>query len=108
MVLLAVFGRSLGRLLFLRRDRDRRGGVIAAGACQELQELAEFLFAPVGTTAGHNGIIPEDHPLSVGPCFSSRALESGKPAFLDFVVNSSPEELMPPEFSIAREREASS
>jgi len=37
-----------------------------------------------------------------------RALESGKPAILDFVVNASPEELMPPEYSIAREREASS
>ncbi len=54
------------------------GGVIAAEACQELQELAEFLSAPVGTTAGHNGIIPEDHPLSVGPCFSSRPLPAAK------------------------------
>jgi acetolactate synthase-1/2/3 large subunit len=40
------------------------GGVIAAGASDELQQLAEFLGAPVVTTMMGKGAFPEDHPLS--------------------------------------------
>jgi acetolactate synthase-1/2/3 large subunit len=41
------------------------GGVIAAGAWDELRELAEFLGAPVVTTMMGKGAFPEDHPLSL-------------------------------------------
>jgi acetolactate synthase-1/2/3 large subunit len=40
------------------------GGVIAAGAWNELREVAEFLGAPVVTTMMGKGALPEDHPLS--------------------------------------------
>ncbi|MGD8736611.1 MAG: thiamine pyrophosphate-binding protein, partial [Anaerolineae bacterium] len=40
------------------------GGVIEAGATQELGQLAEFLGAPVVTTMMGKGALPEDHPLS--------------------------------------------
>jgi len=40
------------------------GGVIAAGAWDELRQLAEFLQAPVVTTMMGKGAFPEDHPLS--------------------------------------------
>jgi len=40
------------------------GGVIAAGAWDELRGLAEFLGAPVVTTMMGKGAFPEDHPLS--------------------------------------------
>jgi acetolactate synthase-1/2/3 large subunit len=40
------------------------GGVIAAGAWDELKRLAEFLGAPVVTTMMGKGAFPEDHPLS--------------------------------------------
>jgi len=41
------------------------GGVIAAGAWNELRQLAEFLGAPVATTMMGKGAFPEDHPLSI-------------------------------------------
>ncbi len=40
------------------------GGVIAAGAWDELRALAERLNAPVVTTMMGKGAFPEDHPLS--------------------------------------------
>ncbi|MEE9255040.1 MAG: thiamine pyrophosphate-binding protein [Pseudomonadales bacterium] len=43
------------------------GGVISAGASQELLALAEALRAPVFTTANGRGAIPEDHELAMGP-----------------------------------------
>jgi len=42
------------------------GGVIAAGACEELISLAERLCAPVITTVNGKGAIPESHPLYAG------------------------------------------
>ena len=42
------------------------GGTMAADASQEIVELASALNAPVITTAQAKGIIPEDHPLSLG------------------------------------------
>jgi len=40
------------------------GGVIAAGAWDELRDVAEFLGAPVVTTMMGKGAFPEDHPLA--------------------------------------------
>jgi acetolactate synthase-1/2/3 large subunit len=42
------------------------GGVISAGAAQELVQLAESLQAPVTTTLMGIGSIPSDHALSLG------------------------------------------
>lgn len=39
------------------------GGVLRAGAWDEVRELAEYLSAPVTTTTGARGVLPEDHPL---------------------------------------------
>ena len=47
------------------------GGAIAAGATDVLLALAELLGAPVMTTYKGKGIIPEDHPLSLGNWASS-------------------------------------
>ncbi|MFD7501990.1 thiamine pyrophosphate-binding protein [Streptomyces sp. NPDC059850] len=41
------------------------GGVVRAGACEELRALAERLDAPVATTFGGKGAFPWDHPLSL-------------------------------------------
>lgn len=42
------------------------GGVILAGACNLLAELAELLDAPVASTVSGHGAIADDHPLAVG------------------------------------------
>jgi acetolactate synthase-1/2/3 large subunit len=44
------------------------GGVIAAGASNELISLAEMLMAPVTTSLMGKGAIPSDHPMSLGLC----------------------------------------
>jgi len=42
------------------------GGVHLSGAYEELQELAELVGIPVGTSITGKGSIPETHPLSIG------------------------------------------
>lgn len=42
------------------------GGVKISGATPELIQLAERLWAPVGTSFMGKGAIPEDHPLAIG------------------------------------------
>jgi acetolactate synthase I/II/III large subunit len=42
------------------------GGVVIAGAEEELLSLAKRLSAPVATTISGKGSIPEEHPLAVG------------------------------------------
>src|SRR5690606_8739335 len=42
------------------------GGVLLSEAWAEVQALAEHLGVPVATTLMGKGVIPEDHPLSVG------------------------------------------
>ncbi|MBF9073717.1 thiamine pyrophosphate-binding protein [Streptacidiphilus fuscans] len=41
------------------------GGVVRAGACEQLRELAELLRAPVACTFGGKGAFPWEHPLSL-------------------------------------------
>ncbi len=43
------------------------GGVLRAGACSQLLQLAELLQAPVTSTVGARGVFPEDHPLCFLP-----------------------------------------
>jgi acetolactate synthase-1/2/3 large subunit len=43
------------------------GGVLRTGAWGELVAVAEYLAAPVTTSVGARGIIPEDHPLCFIP-----------------------------------------
>jgi acetolactate synthase-1/2/3 large subunit len=42
-------------------------GAVLSEASRELVKLAELLNAPVATTANGKGVIPADHPLSIGP-----------------------------------------
>ena len=42
------------------------GGVISAGAWEELRELAERIQAPVFTSIKGKGALPDDHPLAIG------------------------------------------
>lgn len=42
------------------------GGCVRAGADDEVRELAELLQAPVVSTFMGKGVLPEDHPLSLG------------------------------------------
>ncbi|MEM7098074.1 MAG: thiamine pyrophosphate-binding protein [Pseudomonadota bacterium] len=50
------------------------GGVIAAGATEELQALARTLDAPVITTVDGRGVIPEDDELCVGNYYNSAGI----------------------------------
>jgi acetolactate synthase-1/2/3 large subunit len=45
------------------------GGAIVADSSPEMKELAEALGAPVATTAQGKGVIPENHPLSLGGAY---------------------------------------
>lgn len=42
-------------------------GAVLSEAAQELRKLAELLNIPIATTANGKGVIPADHPLSLGP-----------------------------------------
>lgn len=50
------------------------GGVLAAGAGSALAQLAEALDAPVITSPGGRGAMPDDHPLCLGNFYSSAGL----------------------------------
>jgi len=50
------------------------GGVVAAGAGEQLVALAEKLDAPVITTVDGRGAIPEDHPLCIGNYYTSAGI----------------------------------
>lgn len=49
------------------------GGVLTAGAWEELRQLAELLDAPVVTTQGGKGAIPSSHALALGCIRGGRA-----------------------------------
>jgi acetolactate synthase I/II/III large subunit len=42
------------------------GGVHISQACREVQELAELLTAPITSTFSGRGVVPDNHPLSLG------------------------------------------
>ncbi len=58
----------------LRRSRKPMllvgGGALSAGAQDEVRRLAERIEALVATTLNGKGVVPEDHPLAVGPAGS--------------------------------------
>jgi acetolactate synthase-1/2/3 large subunit len=58
------------------------GGIIWAEASQEVVRLAEMLMAPVATTIMAKGVIPEDHPLSLG-IIGMHGKEAARKAFLE-------------------------
>ncbi len=58
------------------------GGVIWANASPEVVQLAEMLMAPVATTIMAKGVIPENHPLSLG-IIGMHGKESARKAFLE-------------------------
>ena len=45
------------------------GGSIVSDSSAEMKDLAEMLGAPVATTAQGKGVIPENHPLSLGGAY---------------------------------------
>jgi acetolactate synthase-1/2/3 large subunit len=61
-----------------RLSASEAPGIIAGGgartASAELSRLAERLGAPVVTTAGGKGVLPEDHPLSLGAGLHHKAV----------------------------------
>ena len=63
--------RSVSEAADLLEDADRPvivagGGCLLGEASEEVQELAEYLQAPVSPTFQGKGVIPEDHDLFVG------------------------------------------
>jgi acetolactate synthase-1/2/3 large subunit len=63
---------SVDRTVELLRGAERPlivagGGTVQAGGHQALRGLAEGLGIPVATTLTAKGILPEDHPLALGP-----------------------------------------
>jgi acetolactate synthase-1/2/3 large subunit len=58
------------------------GGVIWSNASQEVLRLAEMLMAPVTTTIMAKGVIPEDHPMSLG-IIGMHGKEAARKAFLE-------------------------
>ena len=50
------------------------GGVIAAGAIEDLQALAKALDCPVVTTVDGRGVLPEDHPQCIGNYYNSAGI----------------------------------
>jgi len=58
------------------------GGIIWSNASGEVVRLAEMLMAPVATTIMAKGVIPEDHPLSLG-IIGMHGREVARKAFLE-------------------------
>ena len=58
------------------------GGIIWSNASGEVVRLAEMLMAPVATTIMAKGVIPEEHPLSLG-IIGMHGREVARKAFLE-------------------------
>ena len=59
------------------------GGVVSSDASPELVQLAELLGAPVTTSYGGKGAIPDDHPLALGCSIGGRVY--GRNPVFDFI-----------------------
>lgn len=64
---------GIARAIELIRDAKRPFCYVATGinnarAWDDLKEFAEKLQIPVGTAFGAKGVLPEDHPMSLGVC----------------------------------------
>jgi len=59
------------------------GGAISSDATPELVQLAEMLGAPVTTSYGGKGAIPDDHPLALGCSIGGRVY--GRNPVFDFI-----------------------
>ncbi len=53
-------------------------GIFAAGAWEELQALAEYLWIPVIPTVGGRGVISESHPLGLLPASGGMMVAGGQ------------------------------
>ena len=60
------------------------GGVISSDAAPELAQLAELLGAPVTTSYGGKGAIPDDHALALGCSIGGRVY--GRNPVFDFIA----------------------
>ncbi len=72
-------GRDIDRAVEMLKGASRRvivagGGVVAAGASDELMALAQKLDCPVLTTVDGRGVIAEDHELCVGNYYNSAGI----------------------------------
>ncbi|MEM9620305.1 MAG: thiamine pyrophosphate-binding protein [Pseudomonadota bacterium] len=71
--------RDVDKAVELIKNSARRvivagGGVIAAGAADEVAALAQALDCPVLTTVDGRGVLPEDHELCVGNYYNSAGI----------------------------------
>ena len=57
---------AAAQLVDLDGETGQGGGVLAAGACDELRQVAERLGAPVFHTLMGKSAFPADHPLAAG------------------------------------------
>ncbi|UCG82302.1 MAG: thiamine pyrophosphate-binding protein [Dehalococcoidia bacterium] len=62
------------------------GGILRAGAWNEVTDLAEYLSAPITTSLSGRGGIPEDHPLYLIPAPALGALKAQTTADLVLLV----------------------
>jgi acetolactate synthase-1/2/3 large subunit len=75
---------TMEKILALLRQAKRVGlyaGFGASDARDDLLRLAEILQAPIATTLGGRGVVPEDHPLSVGFGFGPAGTEIAEEIF---------------------------
>ncbi len=73
------------RALYLLRDGKLRVGIYAGLGCMDysdtLVRLAETLQAPVATSVSGKGVIPENHPLSVGWGYGPQGTRTAEQVF---------------------------
>ena len=62
------------------------GGAIVSDSSPEMKNLVETLGAPVATTAQGKGVIPEDHPLSLGGAYYGFGAVRGAMSKADVVL----------------------
>ncbi|MGL5097078.1 MAG: thiamine pyrophosphate-binding protein, partial [Planctomycetia bacterium] len=76
---------AVDRALALLACKNRKIGVYAGGGCMEyghlLAQLACLLQAPVATSVSGKGVLPENHPLSVGWGYGPQATVAAEKAF---------------------------